>query len=84
MNYIKNIVYEIFSLFVDDGSFVLATLIWLGIMSWSVSHLSLAPATLGVVLFCGLVLILCESVTRYARKVVITKNNTGKNIFDVH
>jgi hypothetical protein len=73
MTYLKKIVHEIFGLFVDDGSFALAILIWLGITSWSASHLSLAPTTLGVILFTGFVLILCESVTRYARRSNMTR-----------
>lgn len=73
MKYFKKIVHEIFGLFVDDGSFALAILIWVGIASWSVSHLNLAPTTLGIILFTGLVLILCESVTRYARRSTIAR-----------
>jgi hypothetical protein len=73
MNAMKKIVYEIFGLFVDDGSFALAILVWLGIMGWSASHFRLSAATSGVIFFSGLVLILCESVTRFARKIVIAK-----------
>ena len=35
MMWIRNILSEIFSLFVDDGAFALAILIWLGIVRWA-------------------------------------------------
>lgn len=84
MNRIKNVVHEVLGLFVDDASFALAILIWLGIARWGVSHLSLAPTTLGIILFAGLILILCENVTRYARRSEIRENNTRKDEYDVH
>ena len=39
MKWIKNIFREIFGLFVDDGAFALAILIWLSLMRWATSHL---------------------------------------------
>jgi hypothetical protein len=65
MTWIKNILREIFSLFVDDGAFALAILIWLSIVRWATSRLS-SVAT-AIILFAGLALILLESATRYAR-----------------
>ena len=75
MNWIKNIVREIFGLFVDDGSFALAILIWLALIRWSAPHLSLSPAVPGIILFAGLALILIESTSRYARR---KRHDTGK------
>ena len=68
MKWIKNILREIFGLFVDDGAFALSILIWLSLMRWTTSHLSLTPMTSGIILFAGLALILIESTTRYARR----------------
>jgi len=67
MNWLKNIFREIFGLFVDDGSFALAIIIWLVLIRWTTSHLSLSPAATGILLFAGLALILIESTVRYAR-----------------
>jgi hypothetical protein len=67
MMWIKNIFREIFGLFVDDGAFALAILVWLSFMRWAMSHLTLSPAIIGIILFAGLALILIESTTRYAR-----------------
>lgn len=68
MNWIKNILREVFGLFVDDGAFALSILIWLSFMWWTMSHLQLFPATSAIILFAGLALILVESTTRYARR----------------
>ena len=68
MKWIKNIFREIFGLFVDDGAFALAILIWLSFMRWTASHLRLSPATSAIILFAGLALILTESIVRYARR----------------
>jgi hypothetical protein len=68
MKWIKSILREIFGLFVDDGSFALAILIWLGFMRWISSRLNLAPIAIAILFFVGLALILIESTTRYARR----------------
>ena len=68
MKWIANILREIFGLFVDDGSFALAILIWITVVHWAVPHLSIAPATTVVLFFAGLALILAENALRYARR----------------
>jgi len=68
MKWINNILREIFGLFVDDGAFALAILIWLSFMRWLASHIILSAVTIGIILFAGLALILIESTTRYARR----------------
>jgi len=68
VKWIKNILREIFGLFVEDWSFALSILLWLILMRWLTSRLVVAPAAAGVVLFAGLALILIESVLRYARR----------------
>lgn len=67
MKWIKNILREIFGLFVDDGSFALAILIWLAAVRWVMPHLSISPPVTSIILFAGLVFILIESTTRYSK-----------------
>lgn len=68
MKWIKNTAREIFDLFVDDGAFALAILVWLCITGWAAYYLRFSPLVAAVVLFAGLALILIESTTRYARQ----------------
>jgi hypothetical protein len=68
MNWLKNIFREIFGLFVDDGSFALAILLWLAVVRWAAPRLSIPTGIIGVILFAGLALILAESATRYSRR----------------
>jgi len=67
MKWLRNILREIFGLFVDDGSFALAILIWLAVVRWATPHLNIPSGIIGVILFAGLALILAESTTRYSR-----------------
>lgn len=68
MKWIKNILREIYGLFVDDGAFALAVLIWVGVVLWTTSHFAFSSAIAAIILFAGLALILIESTTRYARR----------------
>jgi len=68
MKWAQNILRETFGLFVDDGSFALAILVWLILLRWLTSRPVIAPAVAGIVLFAGLAVILIESVLRYARR----------------
>jgi hypothetical protein len=68
MNWLKNIFREIFGLFVDDGSFALAILLWLAVVRWATPRLNIPSSMTGVILFVGLALILAESATRYSRR----------------
>jgi len=68
MKWLKNILREIFGLFVDDGSFALAILIWLAVVRWAPPRLHIPSGMTGVILFAGLALILAESATRYSRR----------------
>jgi hypothetical protein len=68
MKWLKNIFREVFGLFVDDGSFALAILIWLAVVRWATSRLNIPSGITGVILFAGLALILAESATRYSRR----------------
>jgi hypothetical protein len=68
MKWLKNILHEIFGLFVDDGSFALAILLWLAFVRWATPSLHIPSGMTGVILFAGLALILAESATRYSRR----------------
>ena len=67
MKWLKNILREVFGLFVDDGSFALAILIWLAVVRWATPHLNIPSRATGIILFAGLALILTESAARYSR-----------------
>ena len=67
MQWIRSIVREVFGLFVDDGSFAIATLVWVGIV-WLLSQHLYMERRGGLVLFAGLGVILFESVLRVAKR----------------
>jgi hypothetical protein len=67
MKWIRNILREVLGLFVDDASFALAILVWIG-MVWLVLHRTRLAVPGGIVLFLGLGLILIESVIRFSRR----------------
>jgi len=68
MAWLKTILHEAYGLFVDDGSFAVAILLWL-LVNWQVlPRLDLPPAWGGPILFAGLALILLESAARRARR----------------
>jgi hypothetical protein len=67
MNALQTILHEILGLFVDDGAFAFAILLWLAVVWLLIRPLQL-PIPAGILLFLGLAAILVESVTRFARK----------------
>ena len=74
MSWIRTIFQEIWGLFVDDGAFAAAILLWLGLMwflatrpAFTQPHLSSIHLWSGAILFAGLAAILAESALRYAR-----------------
>lgn len=68
MKLLKTVATELFGLFVDDGSFVLAVLAWavVGVICLR-SHL-VDPRLEAVLLFLGLAALLAENVARSARR----------------
>lgn len=68
MRWITTIAREIFGLFVDDGSFAIAIIVWLGVTWLLFACILDAVAWSGVVLFVGLAAILAGSALRQARK----------------
>ncbi len=68
MRWIKSIVRELYGLFVDDGSFAIAILVWLGLAVAMVPRATAGAWWAGPALFVGLAAILIESVLRFARR----------------
>ena len=68
MSWLKSIFREIFGLFVDDGSFAIAILVWLVLLWLVLPSLPIPAAWHGVMLFVGLMAILIESVLRRDRQ----------------
>ena len=67
MKWIKTVFREVFGLFVDDGVFAVAILLWLAIIRWGAPHVHIPSRATGILLYAGLALILSESALRYAR-----------------
>ncbi len=68
MGWMRTVVREVWGLFVDDGSFALAIVIWVGLVWVMVRRFGVSAAVAGVVLFGGLGVILVESLWRFARR----------------
>jgi len=68
MSWLKTIILEIYGLFVDDGSFALAIVVWLGIVALVLPRLDVPASANALILFAGLLLILLESTLRRAGK----------------
>jgi hypothetical protein len=68
VRWLKVSIAEIFGLFVEDGAFALAIIIWLGAL-WLVLPYLKVPAALGaIILFLGLASILVESARRRSKR----------------
>jgi hypothetical protein len=68
MRWLRSIAREFLGLFVDDGSFAIAILIWLALAIALFPRIAFITRWIGPVLFAGLALILIESVLRYSRR----------------
>jgi hypothetical protein len=68
MRWIKSIARGIYGLFVDDGSFAIAIVVWLVFCVVVIPHMAVGTWWAGPVLFAGLAAILIESVLRFARR----------------
>ena len=66
MRWIKTVLGELYGLFVDDGAFALAIVVWLTVAGVLLPHFkNMEP---GIILFVGLAALLAESVLRRACK----------------
>jgi len=68
MSWLMSIAREIYGLFVDEGSFAIAILVWLGLAVAVAPRAAAGARWAGPALFVGLALILSESVLRFARR----------------
>jgi hypothetical protein len=68
MKWLRAICREILGLFVDDGSFAVAILVWLGVVRVISRHIGPASAWSAVALSAGLVVILIGSAVRFAKR----------------
>jgi hypothetical protein len=64
MQWLRTVLREIYGLFVDDGSFALAILLWIGLCSLML-HRVPSISSRAILLFAGLALILLWSVLRF-------------------
>lgn len=76
MGWIKTICKEGYGLFVDDGRFAFAIIVWVGLAKTVLPRIPFASHWQGVVLFVGLASILVTSAARFSRK------NTSTRISD--
>lgn len=68
MRWLKRIAAEILGLFVDDGAFALAIIIWLAVAWLMLQTLPVPSGYRALILFAGLALILVESAARRSRR----------------
>jgi hypothetical protein len=68
MKALKTIFAELASLFVDDGAYAAAIVVWLVVVAALVRFTTISPNIAACLLFLGLAGILAESVLRRARK----------------
>ena len=68
MKWLRTILGEVFGLFVDNGSFAFAIVIWIVLTTQILGRTNWLPEWRGPILFCGLALILVASAVLYARK----------------
>lgn len=68
MSHLKSILTEVIGLFVDDGSFALAVVVWLGLAWLVLPQLHALDPWTGILVFLGFSGVLVESVLRRARR----------------
>ena len=73
MRWLRTILRELFGLFVDDGRFAIAIIVWLVMAGLLLPRLGLAAGLEGLVLFAGLAGILFGSAFRKARALPLTR-----------
>ena len=68
MSWLKIVWHELVGIFIDDGWFALAIVVWLVLLGGLLPHVPVRPIWQAVLLFGGLAAILTESVLRRARR----------------
>jgi hypothetical protein len=64
MRWLRSIAREVWGLFVDNGSFAAAIVVWLAVAVLVLPRVGVSPRAAGPALFVGLAAILVESVLR--------------------
>ncbi len=77
MSWLRNVVREVWGLFVDDGRFAVAILAWIGAIALAVRQFGLAAHAAEAALFAGLALILAGSLLRFAQRSRAGKRGRG-------
>jgi hypothetical protein len=67
MKWLRSILAELFGLFVDDGAFAVAIVVWLALLWWLLPRVAIDASWKALILAAGLVAILVGSVLRRAR-----------------
>jgi len=68
MRWIGTVATEVFGLFVDDGSFAVAILVWVGLAALILPRADIPVVAKGPVLVIGLAAVVVESAARRARR----------------
>ena len=68
MRALLNALHEIYGLFVEDGSYAIAILVWVGLAALIFPRVPAGIAWRGPLLFIGLAALMIENVVRAARK----------------
>jgi hypothetical protein len=68
MGWLRSIVREMWGLFVDNGSFAAAIVVWLALAVLVLPRVGVSPRAAGPALFAGLAAILIESVLRASHR----------------
>jgi hypothetical protein len=68
MSWLKAIFGELLGLFIEDGSFAVAIVVWFGVVWFLLTRVPLPHRVQGPLLVAGLLAILLESVLRAARR----------------
>ncbi len=68
MKWLRPVLREVLGLFIDDGSFAAAIVIWVAVVAFLLPRLPVAPARHAPLLAVGLLAILAESVLRRSRR----------------
>ena len=68
MGWMRTVVREFWGLFVDDGSFAVAIVVWVGVVWCLVGRFGASGAVGAAVLFGGLGVVLVVSLLRFARR----------------
>ena len=68
MTALMRVAKEIYGLFVDDGAFALAIVLWIVLLRAVALHAHLAAPLSGFTLFVGIVILLIGSAIRFSRR----------------